>query len=114
MGHWAGPDARDQVEDALASGAVDMIGLARALVLHPDLPNNWAAAQMPNPDFPRFKTAPEGGITAWYTMRLTQIAADAETSEIGDLQKSLIDYESRDAVRTKIWQDHFSPKNSVT
>ena len=63
---------RAQADDAVASGAVDIVGLARALVLEPSLPNLWKAGQKPEPDFPRFTDAPEGGITAWYTMRLTE------------------------------------------
>jgi 2,4-dienoyl-CoA reductase-like NADH-dependent reductase (Old Yellow Enzyme family) len=68
---------RTQAEDAVASGAIDVVGLARALVLEPSLPNLWMADQTPEPVFPRFSDAPpEGGITAWYTMWLTEIGAD--------------------------------------
>lgn len=96
-----------QAEDALMSGAVDVVGLARALVLEPTLPNLWEADQMPKPTFPRFSDAPEGGITAWYTMRLTEIAADKETLGISDLRQAIDDYETRDNTRTKIWLRHF-------
>ncbi|MFT6944855.1 MAG: 2,4-dienoyl-CoA reductase-like NADH-dependent reductase (Old Yellow Enzyme family) [Yoonia sp.] len=99
---------RHQAEDAIASGAVDIVGLARALVLEPSLPNLWQTGQMPEPSFPRFSDAPEGGITAWYTMRLTEIGADKETQEVGDLGQEIADYSSRDSARTKIWIDHFS------
>jgi len=97
-----------QAEDALASGAVDIIGLARALVLEPSLPNLWKTNQKPEPTFPRFVDAPEGGITAWYTMRLTEIGADKETAEVGDLGQAIQDYEARDKARTEIWMRHFA------
>ena len=74
-----------QAEDAIESDAVDVVGLARALTLVPSLPNLWMSEQMPEPQFPRFSDAPEGGITAWYTMRLTEIGFDEETSKVGDL-----------------------------
>ncbi len=97
-----------QAEDAVASGAVDIVGLARALVLEPSLPNLWNADQKPEPVFPRFSDAPEGGITAWYTMRLTEIGADKETQDFGDLGQAIRDYETRDKTRTEIWLRHFS------
>ena len=62
---------RSQVEEAVASGAVDVVGLARALVLEPSLPDLWKENQRPEPVFPRFSETPEGGVTAWYTMRIT-------------------------------------------
>lgn len=98
---------RAQTEEAILSGAVDVAGLARALVLEPTLPNLWMANQTPEPDFPRFSEAPEGGITAWYTMRLTDIGADKETLDVGDLGQAIGDYEARDAIRTEIWSRHF-------
>jgi 2,4-dienoyl-CoA reductase-like NADH-dependent reductase (Old Yellow Enzyme family) len=54
---------REQAEEAVSSGAADVVGLARALVLEPALPNHWVASQLPEPVFPRFTDAPEGGIT---------------------------------------------------
>lgn len=98
---------RAQAEKALTSGAVDVVGLARALVLEPSLPNLWKADKTPEPDFPRFLDAPEGGITAWYTMRLTKIGANEETSDVGDLKQALLAYESRDKSRTEVWRRHF-------
>lgn len=99
---------RAQAEDALASGAADFVGLARAFVLEPSLPNLWKADQLPEPVFPRFSEAPEGGITAWYTMRLTEIGADKETPVVGDLGQAIRDYETRDKSRTEIWLGHFA------
>ncbi|MEM5477949.1 NADH:flavin oxidoreductase/NADH oxidase family protein [Pacificibacter sp. AS14] len=99
---------RAQSVAAVTSGAVDVIGLARALVLEPALPNLWADNKMPEPVFPRFSNAPEGGITAWYTMRLTEIGADEETDNVGDLGQAIHAYEARDNVRTEIWSCHFN------
>lgn len=99
---------RAQAEEAVASGAVDVVGLARALVLEPSLPDLWKADQKPEPVFPRFSNAPEGGITAWYTMRLTEIGADKETPAFGDLGQAIRDYEARDKSRTEIWLGHFA------
>ena len=99
-----------QAEDAIESDAVDVVGLARALTLVPSLPNLWMSEQMPEPQFPRFSDAPEGGITAWYTMRLTEIGFDEETSKVGDLGQAIMAYEARDRTRTKIWLRHFGKK----
>jgi hypothetical protein len=99
---------RRQAEDAVASGAVDIVGLARALVLEPSLPDLWKADQTPEPIFPRFPDAPEGGITAWYTMRLTEIGADKATPAAGDLGQAMRDYEVRDKTRTEVWLHHFA------
>lgn len=98
---------RSQAEDAQNSGAVDVIGLARALVIEPSLPNLWQADQKPEPKFPRFDKAPEGGITAWYTMQLTKIGSDSETETVDDLDNAIRDYEDRDKTRTQIWLRHF-------
>ncbi len=99
---------RAQAEGAVASGAVDVVGLARALVLEPALANLWMADQKPAPVFPRFSDAPEGGITAWYTMRLTEIGADRENSDISDLGQAIRDYDARDKIRTQLWLRHFA------
>lgn len=99
---------RAQAEDAVASGVVDVVGLARALVLEPSLPDLWSADQKPEPVFPRFSDAPEGGITAWYTMRLTEIGADKDTRVFSDLGQAIRDYEARDKSRTEIWLSHFA------
>lgn len=99
---------RAQAEEAITSGAVDVVGLARALVLEPALPNLWRDDQMPEPAFPRFANAPEGGITAWYTMRLTDLGTDAAPDDVRDLEQAIRDYEARDAARTSIWSHHFA------
>lgn len=98
---------RAQAEDAVKSGVVDVVGLARALALKPSLPNLWMENQLQEPAFPRFSDAPEGGITAWYTMRLTDIGSDKETDDVGDLSQAIREYKVRDDVRTAIWSRHF-------
>ncbi len=97
-----------QAEEALLSGAVDMIGLARALVIEPSLPNLWQAGRCREPAFPRFSNPPEGGVTACYTMRLTEIGEDREGEFDTDLGKLIETYETRDKTRTGIWLKHFS------
>ena len=98
---------RHQAEQALESGAVDVVGLARALVLEPALPNLWERGQLPEPVFPRFVAAPEGGITAWYTMRLTRIAEGADDLDPDDMHDAIRSYAARDEKRTQIWLRHF-------
>ena len=97
---------RTQAEDALRRGAA-AIGLARALVLHPDLPENWRAGRMPEPHFPKFAKPPEGGITAWYTMRLADLGEDREPRETMDLDAVLQTYNARDEARIPLWKARF-------
>lgn len=98
---------RAQAEEAIQSGCVDIVGLARALVLEPDLANRWMSNEAVDPVFPRFADAPEGGITAWYTMRLTAIGSDAVVDEVEDLTRAISEYDARDAERSKTWLRHF-------
>lgn len=102
-----------QAEDAIVSGAVDVVGLARALVLEPNLPNLWKENMSTELKFPRFSQAPEGGITAWYTMRLTDMAGDKEETldKSGTdqcLQDAIRVYGERDEARTRLWLKHFA------
>jgi hypothetical protein len=50
-----------------------------------------------------------GGITAWYTLRLTEIGAGETRPDAGDLEMALRDYEARDSKRAEIWVRHFQP-----
>ncbi|MEO0635411.1 MAG: NADH:flavin oxidoreductase/NADH oxidase family protein [Pseudomonadota bacterium] len=95
--------------DAISSGAVDMVGLARPLVLHPDLPNRWRVGECHEPEFPRFLSTPTGGVTAWYTMRLTELGEDRDGEGAAgvDAVGALKIYEDRDAAKTLLWQAHF-------
>lgn len=97
----------DQAVNAISSGGADLIGLARALVLVPDLPNRWSANQPGNPAFPKFSSPPEGAITAWYTMRLTDLGQDRETAELPDLETTVRIYNDRDKDRVAAWNDRF-------
>ncbi|MDQ0313965.1 oxidoreductase [Amorphus orientalis] len=98
----------DAVE-AIESGAVDAVGLARAFVLEPDLAEKWRSGRTGPPAFPRFRSPPEGGVTAWYTMRITELAEDREGRDPPDLDRALALYEERDRARAAIWTAHFGP-----
>jgi hypothetical protein len=41
-------------------------------------------------------------------MRLTDIGADKETDDVGDLRKAIRDYDAPDDTRTRIWSNHFN------
>jgi 2,4-dienoyl-CoA reductase-like NADH-dependent reductase (Old Yellow Enzyme family) len=98
---------RDQAVDAIASGAADMVGLARAMALNPGITNNWLTQGGGDPEFPRFELAPPGGITAWYTMQLTALGEDREKVFGRDLPSAILEYEARDAQRCVKWQKRF-------
>ncbi len=97
-----------QAENSIAEGTADIIGLARALVIDPELPSSWLSGQRAEPPFPRFKNPPEGGVTAWYTMQITQNAKGEVALEPDDLGKAIEAYESRDEVRRRIWNSNLS------
>ena len=99
---------REQAIEAVASGAADMVGVGRAMVLNPRLAAAWLSEEGSDPDFPRFEAAPPGGITAWYTMRLTALAEDREDAFELDLPTAISIYEKRDAQRCIKWQKKFS------
>ena len=99
---------RDQAVDAIASGAVDLVGLARSMALNPRLAETWLSEGGSDPEFPRFESTPPGGITAWYTMRLTALGEDRENVFKLDLPSALEQYEERDAQRCIKWQKRFS------
>jgi 2,4-dienoyl-CoA reductase-like NADH-dependent reductase (Old Yellow Enzyme family) len=96
---------REQAVDAVASGAVDMVGLARAMVLDPQLAKAWLTEKGGDPDFPKFESNPPGGITAWYTMRLTALGEDREDAFTLDLPSAIRIYEDRDAQRCIAWRN---------
>ncbi|MEP2947446.1 MAG: NADH:flavin oxidoreductase/NADH oxidase family protein [Lentilitoribacter sp.] len=98
-----------QADDALARGIVDFIGLARAVIIDPSLPDNWQNSENTSPQFPKFLHTPEGGVTAWYTMRITDIGDDKPISSEYDLdiEEAMNAYELRDKARTETWLNHF-------
>lgn len=99
---------REQAIDAVVSGATDMVGLGRAIALNPQLPNDWFSQTGGDPVFPRFESNPPGGVTAWFTMRLTALGEDQEeTFELG-LEEAIRVYEARDNERSIRWNKKFS------
>ena len=99
---------REQAVEALTSGAADMVGLGRAMALNPRLADTWLSEEGGDPEFPKFESAPPGGITAWYTMRLTALGEDRENVfELG-LPAAIREYEERDAQRCIKWKNKFS------
>ena len=99
---------RAQAESAIVEGQADLIGLARALVVDPELPSLWLAGQHSEPQFPRFKNPPEGGVTAWYTMQITQHAKGGTALVSNDLEAAIAEYEGRDKARRRIWNSRLS------
>jgi 2,4-dienoyl-CoA reductase-like NADH-dependent reductase (Old Yellow Enzyme family) len=98
---------RDQAIDAIASGAADMVGLARAMALNPRIAKDWLTEAGGDPEFPRFDSNPPGGITAWFTMRLTALGEDQEDAYRLDLPAAIRVYEERDAQRCIKWREKF-------
>jgi len=99
---------REQAVDAVASGAADMVSLARAMVLNPRLAEAWLSEEGGDPEFPVFDSPPRGGVTAWYTMRLTALGEDSENTFTLDPQSALRIYEERDAQRCNKWLEQHS------
>ncbi|MGB5330342.1 MAG: oxidoreductase, partial [Gammaproteobacteria bacterium] len=99
---------REQAIDAIASGAVDMVSLARAMVLNPRLTEVWLTAEGGDPEFPVFDSPPRGGVTAWYTMLITALGEDSEDTFTLDPHSALRIFEERDAQRCTKWQEKFS------
>ncbi|MCO4756463.1 MAG: NADH:flavin oxidoreductase/NADH oxidase family protein [Oceanospirillaceae bacterium] len=93
--------------ESLTSGAADTVGLARAMVLNPELANDWLANTGDDPAFPTFEAPPAGGITAWYTMRLSAIGNNGERRFKMDLPSAIALYEERDESRCLTWQRRF-------
>jgi len=97
-----------QATDAILTGNVDLIGMARALALDPALVVSWRKPQSGNPVFPKFKSNPEGGVTAWYTMRLAELSGAESMSDERELERVLKRYNDRDDARVEKWIAHFS------
>ncbi len=92
---------------AIESGTVDIVGIGRAFVLDPALASNWLKDSPTDPIFPRFDENPEGGITAWYTMRITAIGEGRDADFSMDLHNALSTYEERDAQKSLLWSAFF-------
>ncbi|MGV6812947.1 MAG: oxidoreductase, partial [Brevirhabdus sp.] len=89
---------------AMSAGAADEIGLARAMALNPSLANSWLSDAGCDPDHPRFAQTVPGGVTAWYSMRLTALGEDREGAFDQDLPAALQDDDARDARRCVSWR----------
>lgn len=94
---------REEAEAAVASGDVDAVGVARGFVLDPSLPETWRKGEK-EPVFPRFSTLPPGGVTAWFTMRMTDLGKDREGQEEREIGEALAEYEERDKLRVPVWK----------
>ena len=92
----------------MTSGAVDMVSLARAMVLNPRLAEAWLTGEGGDPEFPKFEKPPQGAVTAWYTMRLTALGEDRENTFMLDPQSALHIYNERDEQRCIKWREKFS------
>lgn len=102
-----GFESRAQAVQALQDGSADAIGLARAMALNPALATVWLSDAGGDPEFPRFDNPPPGGVTAWYSMRLTALGEDREDQFIQSPAEALQAYDSRDAGRCDIWRNRF-------
>ncbi len=98
---------RREAADAVEAGTADVVGLARTMALDPDLPSKWLDPDGGDPQFPRFDSPPAGGITAWFTMRLTALANGTEATFDPTLSAAIEAYESRDAERIETWKRAF-------
>lgn len=103
-----GFETREQAENALADGSADAISLARALALNPSLPNTWMSEKGGDPKFPMFDAPPRGGVTAWYSMRLTALGENNEKYFDLNPAQALEAYDVRDAERCKRWRERFT------
>ncbi|MEO1711546.1 MAG: oxidoreductase [Pseudomonadota bacterium] len=100
--------SRADAANALATGAADAVGLARLLVLDPNLPNRWLTDETASsPRAPRFEKTVPGGVTAWHTMRLTALANDQEAQFAMDLPEAFDAMEARDEHRCIKWNAAF-------
>lgn len=99
---------RDQAVAALQSGSADAVSLARAMALDPALPDRWLNGDGGDPAFPVFEAPPRGGVTAWYSMRLTALGEDEEKRFDLSLAAALEAYETRDAERCEVWRRRFA------
>ena len=98
---------RKQAIEALEAGATDIIGLGRAMILNPQLPKAWFSGTGRDPEFPKFDSLIPGGVTAWYTMRITAIAEEQEHELSLDLKSAIHEYEKRDSKKCISWIKNF-------
>lgn len=97
----------EEAAAAINSGDVDAVGLARSLVLDPALPATWLGNGS-DPVFPRFSSLPPGGMTAWFTLRMTDLGEDQDGLQDRSLTDAIAQYEARDEHRSTLWKEWFS------
>ncbi len=102
-----GFETRHQAAQALRDGSADAISLARAMALDPSLANRWLSEGGGDPEFPMFDAPPRGGVTAWYSMRLTALGEDNEDRFQQSPADALKVYDARDAERCGVWRHRF-------
>lgn len=103
-----GIKTRAEAVAVIETGSADAVGLARAMVLEPGLPNDWLNGTGRDPAFPVFDAPAEGAVTAWYTMRLTALGDECEAAFNMSAREALKLYKVRDAERCEHWRSHFS------
>ena len=104
---------KDEVQSAISSGVVDMVSIGRGMIIDTNLANTWINNSGSDPIFPKFEVVVPGGITAWYTMRLTAIANDDEDNFNLDLINALESYEKRDNEKCFIWKKYTDRTSSL-
>jgi len=95
---------RRDAEMLISDGTVDLVGLARPMVLDPDLAHHWTGGGGEDPVFPRFASSPPGGVTAWYTMQLTALAQGLRPTDDSTPDSALAEYDERDDRRAVRWR----------
>lgn len=102
-----GVRTRAQAAQVVREGAADAVGIARGFVVNPHLAHDWMREAGGDPVFPVFEAPPRGGITAWYSMRLTALGEDREAQFDWNLEKALAEYDARDEARVAPWRARF-------
>ncbi len=78
------------------------------MVLNHRLADVWLTKEGGDPEFPIFKSPPRGGVTAWYTMRITAIGEDSEDCFTLDPHSASRIYEECDAQRSVKWLEKYA------
>ncbi|WOI57857.1 tRNA-dihydrouridine synthase [Palleronia sp. LCG004] len=97
----------EQAERIVSEGIADGVGLARAFAITPEVTDLWRRGEATAPAFPRFTSPPEGGVTAWYTMRLAEIGEERDLLSGADLDRVIAACTDRDRRKAEIWRNHF-------
>lgn len=97
-----------QADELLRAGHVDIIGLARALVLEPDLPHQWQHGDISSPAFPRLISTEAGAVTAWYTLRIAALAENQEAEVSMEASDAFARIKMQQAAKAARWKSHFA------